>query len=135
MRDYAWQRFWYPAGGDVYLEPEGFLTDPESSLGRHFNEEAKRLEEIDEVPCLALLGEPGMGKTRTLRAARDRLATAGKRTQLVSLGHFSSETRLISKIFAHRDFRSWQRGGGRRRCSRPDRRHGGSASFALSATR
>ncbi len=59
MHEYDWQRLWYPTSSDIYLEPEGFLVDPESSLGRCFN-------------------------------------------------HFSSETRLIAKIFEHESFREWQ---------------------------
>ncbi len=111
MHEYDWQRLWYPTDSDLYLEPDGFLVDPGSSHGRYFNQEAKRLEELDDIPCLVLLGEPGMGKTRSLRRSQERLEIAGERTQSLSLGHFSSETRLLSKIFEHTSFRTWREVG------------------------
>jgi hypothetical protein len=63
--DLDWKRFWSPRDATPLLEDEGYLVDPESAwLRRHTR--VRELAELHAVPCLILLGEPGMGKSRTI---------------------------------------------------------------------
>jgi len=60
---YNWKRFWYPMTGNIDLSDRGYLYDPDSEYGHIFNPEVVPFESIETVPCLVLLGEPGIGKT------------------------------------------------------------------------
>jgi hypothetical protein len=48
--------------------PNGYLADPEEKYGRIYNPFLFPFEEIAEIPCLILLGEPGTGKVRRMTA-------------------------------------------------------------------
>jgi hypothetical protein len=43
------------------------LPDPEAEYGEFYNPSIISFERIAHVPCLALLGEPGMGKSKILK--------------------------------------------------------------------
>lgn len=64
---YGWKRFWCPRDGSINLMDSGYLADPEGSYGNHFNPTLRSFEEVSKLPCLALLGEPGIGKTSERR--------------------------------------------------------------------
>lgn len=66
MPIYPWRRFWAPREGSIALEDGGFLTDPEGKYGRSLNPDVISLEALEEVPCLVLLGEPGIGKSTVI---------------------------------------------------------------------
>jgi hypothetical protein len=73
LPDVSWTRFWIPRDGSLHLDPDDYLADPEGEHGSFRNPSAQTLEALSERPCLALLGEPGIGKSRTLRAHLDRV--------------------------------------------------------------
>ncbi len=58
-----WTRFWIPRDTAPALGDGGYLVDPESDHGKAANAHARTLEQLDETPCVALRGEPGIGKS------------------------------------------------------------------------
>jgi hypothetical protein len=67
MPTYPWKRFWAPRDGQIDLSDEGFLADPESeSFWYSPNPDLKAFDQISALPCLVLLGEPGIGKSTAI---------------------------------------------------------------------
>jgi predicted NACHT family NTPase len=64
---YNWKRFWCSHTSQVNLGDRGYLCDPESEYGHLLNPELVGLEAIADVPCLILLGEPGIGKSQEMK--------------------------------------------------------------------
>src|SRR5262245_41856292 len=114
---YNWKRFWCPRTGHMSLSDEGYLDDPDLEWGGYSNPDVVPYEIIERFPCLGLLGEPGMGKTRTLQAQRlninQKIEEEGDRTLWLDLGSYRSEDRLIRDLFAGEAFIAWARGGHR----------------------
>lgn len=65
-KDYKWKRFWCPRSGHINLADGGYLCNPDEEWGRAYNPDLVSLEAIAEIPCLVLLGEPGIGKSQEL---------------------------------------------------------------------
>ncbi|WP_287456543.1 hypothetical protein [Leptolyngbya sp. UWPOB_LEPTO1] len=65
-KDYKWKRFWCPRLGSINLTDGGYLYDPDAEWGKACNPDVVSLEAIVDVPCLVLLGEPGIGKSQEL---------------------------------------------------------------------
>ena len=63
---YDWKRFWCPRIGSINLADGGYLSNPDEEWGKACNPDLLTLEEISDIPCLVLLGEPGIGKSREL---------------------------------------------------------------------
>jgi hypothetical protein len=108
---FTWKRFWCSRTGNILLSDDGFLLDPDTDYGRIANSEVVPLESILHIPCLALLGEPGIGKTHTLRAEVNRTkALVRERGDLLldlDLRAYSSEDRLCRALFESADFKQW----------------------------
>lgn len=111
---YNWKRFWYRSELPIQTHPGGFLHDPEGEYGHVFNPNAVPFSAIADVPCLGLIAEPGMGKSRTLemeQAAIDAaLTTQGARSLWLNLREYGEESRLIGNLFESREFREWVAG-------------------------
>ena len=75
---YPWKRFWCPRDGAINLSDEGFLFDPESEHAKYIAPDVVAFESISHLPCLALLGEPGIGKSTALEDLRDEIEQAIK---------------------------------------------------------
>ena len=96
--------------GNLDLSDAGFLRDP---LDHPFGGDAlKPLAELDSFPALALLGEPGIGKSTTLKLEHERLSgLAAERNRLalyVDLKISSSEERLYRQIFETPTIETWK---------------------------
>lgn len=63
---YDWKRFWCTRTAQINLGDRGYLVDPESDYGHLLNPELVSLESIADLPCLILLGEPGIGKSQEM---------------------------------------------------------------------
>jgi hypothetical protein len=68
---YDWRRYWYPRQHRIPLTEDGFLYVLPSSLRSHGESRLDELGALSNIPCLILLGEPGLGKSNSLRAAYD----------------------------------------------------------------
>jgi len=82
---HAWRRFWTRPEQSYILDEGGFLVDPETEYGRYLQPNATALDRLDDTPCLVLLGEPGMGKSTTLRQEQQRLIGGGCNVAFVDL--------------------------------------------------
>src|SRR3954471_12681517 len=100
---YTWQRFWVPRDGSIDLSDGGFLRDPESDTARYTSQTLYSLAQLQHFRALALLGEPGIGKSTTLSAEREQLiqsAADGEHVQIhVDLRSFSSDGLLYERVF------------------------------------
>src|SRR5688572_13902834 len=95
---YPWRRFWCPPDGQYPSDGRGFLADWEGMPKFSLDSEILSTEELTQLDCLALLGEPGMGKSTELRAmCQRRVERAG--VVFIDLRSYGSEDRLIQDIF------------------------------------
>ncbi|MDZ8083408.1 MAG: CHAT domain-containing protein [Nostoc sp. DcaGUA01] len=111
---YKWKRFWCPLSGWYKLADDGYLYDPKSELGKIYNPHLVTFEDISKTPCLVFLGEPGIGKTTTLKQAYEQVcAQASKSTDACiwfNLGDYESDKDLCLAIFQSKTFQDWIHG-------------------------
>ena len=97
-RAYAVGRQWLSSRsgecGRRRASPSGGLYDP---------------RRVRDVPCLVLLGSPGLGKTVELRHEETERQD-GSQSLFVDLGSTSSEDRIERKIFSSTAYRAWLQG-------------------------
>lgn len=103
--NYNWQRFWVKRDGFITLDDGGYLLDPEGPHG-NFNSDVFQFDLVKNIPCLALLGEPGMGKTKALWSQYEH-ARKPSESLWIDLRSFTSEDRLYRSIFESDQFRGW----------------------------
>lgn len=111
---YAWKRFWCPREGVMNLSDGGFLFDPESEHAKWVASDVVSFDTIAHMPCLALLGEPGIGKTTVMEDLRDlqqkSVDDADDALLYVNLNEYGDESRLIRDVFESECFAAWIRG-------------------------
>ena len=109
---YPWKRFWGKSGNAFLFGPNGYLYDPEGPYT--LNPNVLPLEEVIHRPCLALLGEPGIGKSSALedeKASIERAISAtGERLKWTDLKEYGDEGRLLRDLFEDSEFESWLSG-------------------------
>ncbi len=84
---YPWSRFWVPRAGTIDLSDAGFLRDPTDGLAGRLG--PTPLAALQDPRALVLLGEPGTGKSTTLKEEADRIADANLDSLYVDLRAFS----------------------------------------------
>ena len=112
QQTYNWKRFWCPRERNFSLADFGYLYDPDTEYGKHINPDVVSFEGIADIPCLILLGEPGIGKSSALQTEKDDISTKikqqGHTSIHLNLRSFGSEDRLIRSLFEHETFKSWK---------------------------
>src|SRR6266508_985723 len=110
-KEYKWERFWCRSDKAYSLADEGFLVDPESSWGKSLNPFAIKFQEFSELPCLILLGEPGMGKTNVLKKVYSEHQTNELEKKVwIDLRSYGSDSRLVSEINSNLEIQEWMKG-------------------------
>ena len=112
-QDYKWKRFWCPRSGSINLSDGGYLVNPDSEWGHHYNSELVDFETILKYPCLILLGEPGIGKTHTIETEISSISNTDKKDYEIlrlNLASHGDENRLIKKLFEGQIFTDWVNG-------------------------
>lgn len=104
---FSWKRFWCPRTGTINLSDGGYLYNPESEYGHIFNEHVVPFDKLSEVPCLILLGEPGIGKTEALRNIEN---SEENHTLKIDLRSYGTEDRLVRNIFENPLFEACLKG-------------------------
>jgi hypothetical protein len=111
---YRWRRFWTLREGVVDLSDGGYLRDPEAENAHLKKSDSKPFENIEDVPCLALLGEPGIGKSQWFRLEQDaitaRIRKTGDDAIWEDIGSYSEAGDLIQNIFRAEQFERWRNG-------------------------
>lgn len=107
---YHWPRFWVPHTGVLDLSDAGFLRDPVDSL--YGPGPLRTFADLETYPALALLGEPGIGKSEALKQEHERLCALSPernvRSIYVDLNASSDENRLYRRIFESTDMQAWR---------------------------
>lgn len=110
-----WKRFWCPTTGKLPLVDGGYLVNPRSDLGQMIESDVVPFEELAAYPCLALLGEPGIGKSTALEdevaILKTRAAGSSDVVHNVNLKAYGSEDRMVRAVFEDAKFREWLAGG------------------------
>jgi hypothetical protein len=107
-------RFWLPRGSAPDLSEDGFLRD-----GRSFVAAAAHVpfEALAEIPVLALLGEPGMGKSTVLeqqaRKMQAAVDAAGDHFLHADLSACGTDILVCREIFESAEFAAWKVGSNR----------------------
>lgn len=100
----------------MQLDDDGFLLDPESGAASYYDLGVVPFEEVAALPCLALLGEPGLGKSTAkdseVESVQELVRRTGDRLISADLREYGTDSRLIRKVFESPEFQEWKRGGG-----------------------
>ncbi len=112
--NYKWKRFWCPRSGRINLADGGYLYDPEAEWGKIYNPDLVTFEVISNLPCLVMLGEPGIGKSRTLESEQDKIINkieaAGDQVLLLNLRSYKTQDSLVEELFKSLEFTNWLKG-------------------------
>jgi len=109
-KKYDWKRFLCPRGITPDFQDGGYLTDPIEH--KTYQPDIVSFSDIAAIPCIVLLGEAGIGKTRVMASAKESSDNAKKRVLSINLGAYGSEARLSKKIFENESFEFWSEGKG-----------------------
>jgi hypothetical protein len=111
---YGWQRFWVPRDGSIDLSDGGFLLDPEGESAQYSAQKLYTLPALQHLRALALLGEPGIGKSATLEAEYQLLKRQARKDDhvfiYVDLRSFSTDVFFHNRVFGNPSFIAWQTG-------------------------
>jgi len=110
---FPWKRFWCSRTGEISMTDNGFFLDPETEYASYYHKDVVSFEEIQQTPCLILLGEPGIGKTTTLNSEINVLKTRLSEEDKFfykNLNEYNDENRLIHDIFESSTIQSWLQG-------------------------
>lgn len=106
-----WQRFWIPRGQALPLS-DGYLEDPEDCSLEPLG--LVSMEALLSKPCVALLGEPGIGKSKTLlqekKAIQRHCERVGAQLLWRDLASFGDESRLVRALFENDVMAQWRQG-------------------------
>ena len=115
MSKQIYKRFWCPRTAQIDLSDRGYLVDPESEWGKHYNPGLVGLEAIADIPCLVLLGEPGIGKSQEMENLRRYTKECiDQEDEILSLDlEDCSEDKLYTNLFKSQVFSDWMSGAHR----------------------
>jgi hypothetical protein len=110
------QRFWRFDNESERLDGSGFFVAPNLDEPRNPNRgvrsfPAAPLSLLENVQCLVLLGEPGMGKTTAVEEAMKANAQTVSELLHVNLNAFSEEGTLLRRVFENKKFKAWRKDG------------------------
>jgi len=107
---YPWTRFWVRRSGNLDLSDGGYLFAPEHREFPLSKGDMFTTADLQTIPCLALLGEPGIGKTTALQSLV--AANEGSPCHVVDLRTFSTDSLLREEVFSHQELGKWAAGTG-----------------------
>ena len=111
---YNWRRYWCPREGRYSLADGGYLVDPTTETGKLEHEDVRSFEDINQVQCLILLGEPGIGKSTALDAERVEVeheaGGVGEETFRNNLNAYQTDILLVQETFRNPVFTNWLNG-------------------------
>jgi hypothetical protein len=118
---FNWIRYWLPRGGTVD-DNGGYLAEPGTERYlRKANTHLRTLDELDDVRCLLLLGDPSLGKSHEIedyvaRLTERQLDNARDTETFQIIAHditeFDNRDQLRQAVFANEVVDGWRRGKG-----------------------
>src|SRR5262245_16040039 len=103
MKNYSWQRYWYKAGETPRIF-NGFL-----SVWDEFENVAFHFEKFSQIPCLVLLGEPGMGKSTEIEKIYENQTEDDNTIKFYrNLALVPDSTYLNDKVFNSTKIKTWK---------------------------
>lgn len=108
--NHDWERLWCKLDGMLTLDESGFLFDPDAKESFYKKTDVVKYKEINNLNCLILLGEPGIGKTTTLRKEYLKHKNSSNDSQIFlfkDLNEYGDENRLIKEIFNSHEIEQW----------------------------
>lgn len=115
-RVYPWKRFWRKLDGSVSLGDRGYLSNPDGEYGELLNPDIVALDSQMGKAFVAMLGEPGMGKSQEFNAAYCKDEEASRDTD--DLIHFfclsgcDNSQALQVEAFRNDEVTRWKDGNG-----------------------
>ena len=113
---YDWQRRWKPIdiGGSDGTREIANAREVKALWELQFTSDGVSFDEIRHVPCLILLGEPGMGKTYAIeqeyKLSRSRELGSLHTSQFIDLSGSGSKVEVRDQLFGTDWFESWKLG-------------------------
>jgi hypothetical protein len=110
--DYNWKRYWCPRGSTYTIHAHGFLYDPENDWSTYNNPNVKSFSDIRTYKCLALYGEPGIGKSTVIKKEfiSDRESNAP--SLYIDFSNYSDVKSAYLSVFESKTFKKWEQGNG-----------------------
>lgn len=106
---FQWNRFWCKPEGLIGLDDDGFLLDPELKDMLFRKTDAVPFYDLENIQCLILLGEPGIGKSVSLYNEYSKLKEKLKDKCIIyrNLNEYGDENRLINEVFKSPEIDAW----------------------------
>ena len=113
---YPWPRFWSPQGAELTLFSNAYLPDPEDAYARFHNQNVSTFKAMSAEKCNVLLGDGGMGKSRSLDRDHRELGLAwdsqNEHGALIDLGRLSGYGDLDVRLNENAAVQKWRKGDG-----------------------
>ncbi|MHB1455405.1 MAG: NACHT domain-containing protein, partial [Armatimonadota bacterium] len=106
---HKYKRFWHQIDDPIRLTEDGFLFDPEANSKINRNPNAKTFDTIDDINCLVMLGDQGIGKTYAINEAYEQKKACGANCMLLDT-RTGDASYLDRKISINEYFQKWSNG-------------------------
>lgn len=112
--NYPWVRYWAPRE-DHFRLVDGFVDGSEYARD-HGLSQAAQFEIFRHVPCLVLLGEPGIGKSNAIEQefahAMELIESGVRDVKKIDLREVGDEASFYREAFESEEMRAWKSGSG-----------------------
>src|SRR4029078_3736554 len=103
---FSWKRYWFPHNEEIPYDDQGFFLHPGIVRGTIFESLAEKLCELDNLEqsrCVILLGDPGLGKTWSVRTHVKSLIASGTLCKIVAFREHENSDSVIHDALKSND--------------------------------
>jgi hypothetical protein len=108
-------RYWCLRDASIHLDDDGFLSHPAGLWGHTVNPRVVTLDAVCDPRCVVIIGEPGAGKSDTIRRHAPLLPEMPEMSEMpvvsVDLAEYGTEDRLATALFTHAEVVAWRAAG------------------------
>ena len=104
---YPWSRSWLPVGTPPPLV-RGFLEELSPLYAHYVDSPAKPLTDFDDLDCLVLFGDAGMGKSTELKDDHVARRAAGQLCVWLDLGAYDTWSEALAQLHTDPDLLMWR---------------------------
>lgn len=105
--DYTWKRYVFEQAKELKFQGDNYPYDPEEPYGHILQPNVFEIEKIHSIPCVVLLGEPGLGKSYSLNQMSQNAKQQGDTTLNIKLRSVHSDYSLDQELFLTDQFKNW----------------------------